>query len=376
MKALKTYLFIIALLPLFFGCSKEDASPVLTGIEPSVIDPLPFSSATLTMPETGTNPWLLTVTWTETKFFLDHGARPAPVGPVRYTLEMDIVGNNFADAHTIGSTEALALNIFVKEINSMLVNNFEQIPGTPANVEFRVIANYGLNQPSLTAVSQNQRTITLIPYTPPSDIEAVYIIGNPNGWDNSGKEFIMYRDDNSLTNLVYTYTGLFQDSGDGLCYFKFASESNLGSWATLYCMGTGGAITFGDLDAFNVAAGYHTITLDLGAMTYTIEPYDASAKPVYAVIGAVGSFCDWDNDPEMVKSSYDEHKWTLEYTFDTQTALKFRADHAWTDNWGGQAEDFPYGIAVYDDPGSATVPAGTYMIYFNDLTGHYAVIRK
>ena len=384
MKAFKTYLFIIALLPLFFGCSKEDASPVLTGIIPSTLDPLSFSSATLTLPEPGTNPWFLTVTWTETIFYLHNSPGPAPVGPVKYTLEMDIAGNNFADARVIGSTEALALNIFVKEINNLLVNTFELTPGMPADVEFRIVTTYGVNQPSLIAISQNKRTMAIIPYTPPSDIEAVYMIGNPNGWDNSGKQVIMYRNDNEQTNLVYTYTGIFHDSGDGSAYFKFASESNLGSWSTLYCKGDNsttagvesGQITFGDLAAFKVAAGYYTITLDLGAMTYSIAPYDATGKPEYAVMGAIGSFCDWDNEPEMVKSSYDPHKWTLEYTFDVQTALKFRANHAWTNNWGGQSEEFPYGVAVYDDPGSATVPAGTYIIYFNDLTGHYAVIRK
>jgi len=376
MKALKTYLFVIASLPLFFGCSKEDTSPVLTGVEASVLDPLPFSSATLTLPEAGANPVLLNVTWTETKFFLDHAVRPAPAGPVRYNLEMDLAGNNFANAQIVGSTEALAVNLFVKDINNVLVNAFELPSSSAVDLEFRIVATYGLNQPALSAVSQNTRALTLVPYTPPSDLEALYMIGNPNGWDNTNKSFIMYRADNDPANLVYTYTGLFQDSGDGACYFKFASESNLGSWSTLYCMGEGGAITFGDLDAFKVDAGYYTVTLDLSAMTYTITPYDATGMPDYAVMGAVGSFCDWDNEPEMVKSDYDVHKWTLEYTFDVQTALKFRANHDWADNWGGQAEEYPYGIAVYDDQGSATVPAGVYMIYFNDLTGHYAVIKK
>ncbi len=185
----------------------------------------------------------------------------------------------------------------------------------------------------------------------------------------------MYRDNNEPGNKVYTYTGLFQDSGDGFCYFKFVSEANLGSWASMYCMGADGTIVVGDLDAFKIAPGYHTVTLDLAAMTYTITPFDASGKVEYAVMGAIGEFCGWDNEPEMTKSAYDPHKWTYDYNFDAGTTVKFRADHAWTANWGGPADALPYGVSVFDGPGCA-VPAGNYTIYFNDLTGHYAIIMK
>ena len=373
MKAFRPYLLILALLPLFLSCSKEETSPVLTGIEASSLDPLPFSSVALTMPEAGTNPIFFTATWTETQFFLDNDPRPAPVGPVKYTLEVDVAGSNFTNAYQIASTESLAAHVYVKELNNILVGTFVLTPDFGKAIEFRVVASYGLNQPSLFAVSKNKQTINLTPYTPPSDIEAVYMIGNPNGWDNSGREFIMYRNDNEPNNLIYTYTGYFGDSGDGGCYFKFASESNLGSWSTLYCMGAGGTIVFGDFDAFKVDVGYHTVTLDLSAMTYTIVPFDASAKPVYSAMGLIGAFCGWENEPEMLQSSYDEHKWTLNYSFDDGTELKFRANFSWDENWGG--DGFPYGLGV-GGGNNIVVPAGNYTFYFNDLTGHYAIIRK
>ena len=60
-------------------------------------------------------------------------------------------------------------------------------------------------------------------------------------------------------------------------------------------------------------------------------------------------------------------------TFEFDGQLKFAADEGWTYNWG--AEEFPYGIGVQNGL-NIPVKAGTYDVFFNDLTGHYNFIKR
>lgn len=181
----------------------------------------------------------------------------------------------------------------------------------------------------------------------------------------------MYRNDNNPESGVYTYTGNF---GAG-SYFKFCGEEYLGSYDNMYCAGTDGVLDFGDKGAFYIE-GYATVTIDIINMTWKIEPYDASEIKTYSMMGPIGDFCAWDNEPLMDASSYDSHQWNGVFTFDNSTTVKFRGDRDWGGkNWGGaQPADIPFGQGIFDGPG-ATAPAGTYRIYFNDITGHY-VIKK
>ena len=67
-------------------------------------------------------------------------------------------------------------------------------------------------------------------------------------------------------------------------------------------------------------------------------------------------------------STTDNVTYTITMTF-TAGAAKFRQDDAWTINWGATA--FPVGTATQNGP-NIPVPAGTYTVTFNRLTGAYA----
>lgn len=86
-------------------------------------------------------------------------------------------------------------------------------------------------------------------------------------------------------------------------------------------------------------------------------------------IGITGDFNAWSqvkNDIPMISS--DNINWTLDYTFNSNSTLKFRKDNSWTVNWGSAA--FPTGFGVQD---GADIPVlkGTYKITFNSNTGAY-----
>jgi len=94
-----------------------------------------------------------------------------------------------------------------------------------------------------------------------------------------------------------------------------------------------------------------------------------------AIVGAdVGGWPDAANPvPDThVMTSTDGIHWTLDAIEIIPVAvdggLKFRADNAWTLNWG--SNDFPTGIAVLNGPNIHGV-AATYSVTFNSVTGEF-----
>ena len=371
MKASKIFLILFAGIIGFVSCAKEDTSPVLTTVEASSIDNLPSTSYPLTEPELESNPLAFTITWTETMFHLDDNTLPYPLGPVIYSVEIDKVGNNFATPQTLAGTTTLSANIFVKDLNGIVLDKFAATPGESIALEMRVVTLYGTN--GIEQInSANTFAISVTPYDVTTEVFPVYLIGDMNGWDNTNTDYIMFRESNDPKNHIYTYTGRFAAG----TYFKFIPKESLGTYKA-YCKKDETTLVYEESETgsfYNETEGYKTITIDTKTLEYTIVDYDASAAKSFTTLGPIGGFCAWDNEPAMTVSDYDSHQWRITYTFIEGTALKFRGNKDWANNWGGSDIDFAYGKAVFDGPG-ATVPAGTYTIYFNDLTGHY-VIQK
>ena len=56
--------------------------------------------------------------------------------------------------------------------------------------------------------------------------------------------------------------------------------------------------------------------------------------------------------------------------------MKFRANHGWDTSWGGvkaQLANIIYPAEVNGD-NLKDIPAGTYDIYFNDITGKFMIV--
>ena len=379
----------------FIGCSEDKTTPVLSNVESGELDNLPVNEIVLAIPEKGTNPLLLTITWTETKFSLDG---MLPVAPVRYMLEANKAGKKFANPITFAAATDLYANLYVNDINTLLLKQFEAVPGKAIQLELRLITSYGEDAKSENkVVSSKIISLALTPFEPPKNILDIYMIGNMNNWTNSttdakAKTFMIFRDNNDPGNMTYTYTGLIGADS----YFKFSSEDGLGDWAKMYCMGSNGQLTFGDLDAFHIAdEGYYTITIDIDAMTYTIVPFDMTGVAEWPVMSFVGQFCNWGDggsDPEMTPRTVqvnngadiiDSHIWTWEGDLDNiDWGVKFRANHSWDSRWCPKvSSDNPYGVAEFNQSADNNIDIsnqglGHYLVIFNDLTGHYYVKRQ
>ena len=74
-------------------------------------------------------------------------------------------------------------------------------------------------------------------------------------------------------------------------------------------------------------------------------------------------------------SSSNTHNWYI-YNLEiaNNSGFKFLAGHEWTVNWGGNIDlsKTYFGVGAQDGD-NLQLPAGTYNIYFNDITGQFVV---
>lgn len=373
MKTLKTILIIFLSGFVIWSCREDDLLS-LKEVMPSVLDDVAVKEYVLTEPAANANPLLLTSTWTETKFNLSSSSNSEPAGPINYVLQMDKEGNDFKDPVVLASTNTLSANIFVKDINAILLTKLNFQPETGGTVELRIMTYYGQNQ-LYSVASENILKIKITPYKPLEEVAAVYLIGDMNGWNNTSTDYLMFRSSNDPDDKTYTYTGRLAAN----TYFKFIPAESLGTYKA-YCRKDDSTMTYEESSGgsfYNQNERYVTITINTETLNYTITDYtESNTTKFFNTMGPIGEFSNWDNEPLMAKSSYDAHQWTITYTFASSTTCKFRGNKDWSNNWGGTAEAIPYGKGVFDGPGATIVVPGTYKIYFNDLTGHYAILQQ
>lgn len=131
-------------------------------------------------------------------------------------------------------------------------------------------------------------------------------------------------------------------------------------------------------------AGYYHIVVntnpDYSKVTCTIEKYDKTPNTLQTIT-MPGAYNEWaaDGNPMTAlntaesNSAYN-HDWVETLTLGSDTELKFNdGTSSWTFNWG--ATDFPYGTGTQ---GGSNIPAtaGTYKVFFNDISGTYYFIAQ
>ena len=176
----------------------------------------------------------------------------------------------------------------------------------------------------------------------------IWQAGNANGWGSPADG--LYGEDGKYQGYMYL---------DG--EFKFRSHEN--SWDAPD-WGSGGsegtlAAQAGNLSA---QAGFYQVNVDLAAMTYSLTKVES--------IGIIGDFNGWGGDVEMTYNTT-EKCWEATTTV-TDGGLKFRMNHDWAVNWGG---DTNY---LAQDGANISVSAGTYkfQLYLSYAGKHRAVITK
>ena len=100
-----------------------------------------------------------------------------------------------------------------------------------------------------------------------------------------------------------------------------------------------------------------------------------NAKDPYSSIGVIGSGSPdggWDDDVDLLQNPNDPYLWSGFMNL-KNGEIKFRADDAWTKNWGGSTP--VEGIAIDNSSSNIPVEAGLYYVTFNTGTGEYKLWR-
>lgn len=218
-----------------------------------------------------------------------------------------------------------------------------------------------LNSPDNIPVDSGEYLITFNTNTLAYNFYPIYttvgIIGDatPGGWD---EETAMMQDPNDRTiwvlRLILT---------DGEVQFRGNED-----WDILWGAGsfpTGTALLGGP--PVPVDAGEYKITFNTATGAYSFEELI-----IYGTVGLVGTatpLASWDVDVDMTKDAEDETLWYLSSVDMVTGEAKFRAEDAWTVNWG--APQFPSGVGTQNGP-NIMVTGGTYRVTIATVTGEYA----
>lgn len=377
---------IFVLLGLMACEENNDSTSTITKVDVSVIDDFPANEYILTNPGDD-DPVVFTATWTETLFYLDNSSTPTPLAPVNYILQIDKANNDFESPYVLAKTTSLAMDVSTIELNTLLTDSLQAIPGQSIDIELRLLINYGKDETKYI-VSTNTINLSVTPFEYRSPLKPVYIIGDMNGWNNTNTNdmLIMFKENSLLNNNVFSFTGYIPDN----CSFRLLPQESLGTDAGYYFKEDGKLELREDAGTslYNATAGFKTITVNLKNLTYMIEDYNMTGANTFNMLGFIGEFCGWSNEPLMTKLSTDNnHIWRLDYTLpaideDSTHPVKFRAERDWFKRWAAiDPNAVPYGRTIYltgdeADPNIVVPEGGDYTIVFNDLTGHYIILKK
>lgn len=377
----KTILFSLLLAPVLAltGCERDLGNNPILSATPKV--PALSASATSVTLAKGTATEV-SFTWTAA----DYGTTV----PASYALRLSNPSDPaLAIVIPVPAGDKKLVVPFDDAFNKRLVDELKLAMGKPTKLKAELVSSLLLEAGSpeiadkVTTSAPLELTVTPFAFLmrPPY----FYLIGEVNAkhkWDINSTNCIFFADEND-TNVLHYY-GYFKD-GAG---FKLANENTAGEWSKSIGMRDGKLViedNSPDIKIIQKAGLYHlTLTLNEGEFdpsksTLTAEPI-ADAK-VYNAMGLVGNAVgSWDKDV-LFSNPGDDHIWVARGVEIKAGEFKIRADEAWGTSWGGVAKDaFPtdFGKATSANGNNWVVTsetAGTYDVYFNDITGNYVFVK-
>lgn len=227
-----------------------------------------------------------------------------------------------------------------------------------------------------------QMTINMMDYT--YSIKQIspeyYLVGALQSWSDENMSCLMTAETAMVQNFTTKWTGdanlkIWLGSDFGKWDNAFGSASGDGeSAAEGKLKANGGAIVCPEKDA------YYTFTADFSTMTYKWTKLANQNPTEFEYVGLIGVGGKWSDGDDIDLKQVAPHNWYLAKQEIPAGGLKIRADHKWRDdgNWGfAEGQNYENKGTLITSGGSSniSVPAGTYNIYFNDITGAYAFVE-
>lgn len=237
------------------------------------------------------------------------------------------------------------------------------------------------NAGKLAKAGTYQMTINMMDYT--YSIKQIapeyYLVGALQSWSDQNMSCLMTAETAMVQNFTTKWTGdanlkIWLGSDFGKWDNAFGSASGDGvSAAEGKLKANGGAIVCPEKNA------YYTFTADFSTMTYKWTKLANQNPTEFKYVSLIGVGGKWNEGDDIDLKQVAPHNWYLAKQEIPAGGLKIRADHKWRDdgNWGfaeGQKYESKGTLITSGGSGNIPVPAGTYNIYFNDITGAYAFV--
>ena len=239
---------------------------------------------------------------------------------------------------------------------------------------FKVVVN---GDAAFVRVTLNMMDYT---YSIKKVVPEYYAVGALQGWNNSpekGMTCMLYPQE----NMTYSYTTKFEGDAN----LKIWLGSDFGNWDACYGAAVDGSNTAtGALVSTGAGAAvcpekgaFYTFTADFSTMTYKWTKLENQEPKTYTTISLIGAFNGWDQKTNVDLKEVTPHNWYGSAITLAEGQLKFCANDDWADSWGGTGSDGD--VNIVDQNSGKTVyngknmfaPAGTYNVFFNDITGEY-----
>lgn len=277
---IKNILFLMAVIFAFVSCN-DDTDPVLPQYKASVLTH-PTNDTLYVLKQADADNTLLTLSWKAYK------QADLLVGAVTYMVQMDVVGNNFANAQSLPPVPGVnadteysdyTASFKVGDVNGILANNLHLTVDSISNVEFRVITRVG--NILVESSASNVFYAKFVPYKA-IDTSSLYMIGGDFGnWDWASSGIVEMVPVNGLDGVFWCINYFTADHG-----FKWAPKKE---WKDDFAeLANKSGYTVTDGNAFVAADGLYMVYVDYPNKKITIAP----AK----VYGMGDCFGGWDSD--------------------------------------------------------------------------------
>ena len=227
-----------------------------------------------------------------------------------------------------------------------------------------------------------QMTINMMDYT--YSIKQIapeyYLVGALQSWSDQNMSCLMTAETAMVQNFTTKWTG---DAN-----MKIWLGSDFGKWDNAFGSASGDGVNTaeGKLKAGGGAivcpekGAYYTFTADFSTMTYKWTKLANQNPTEFKNVSLIGVGGKWNDGDDIDLKQEAPHNWYLAKQEIPAGGLKIRADHKWRDdgNWGfaeGQKYESKGTLITSGGSSNIPVPAGTYNIYFNDITGAYAFVE-
>ena len=354
------YFIICSLLALSVISCKKDGPQLTITDKPAFSAGLAASVQSLTITPDHDNDTVVVFTWPA----VNYGGSSVVTYTFQFDTPADTAGTGaWGKAQTFNAgNNVLQYGFTGKNLNNLL--NAMGVPaGTSNSLVFRVISNVTQYNGSVSAVKPAYSQTLALDITPYA--LSLYVPGAYQGWDPTSAPLL-----NPVAGSPGLFEGYYNITGSGQQYFKY---TNAPDWNhTNY--GDGGNNTFstdGNAAGLSVPdGGYYELTADLNKNTWT------ATKTTWAIIGDATPG-GWDNETEMTYDATNQ-VWTLVAVMKQAGSFKFRANNAWSIDFGIDGNGhlqyadnpfFPYNSTL----NNLTVPAdGTYTITLDlHVSGKY-----